>query len=81
MQTAYNKAVEAAKTFEEFEAEHPVATAVFCTVVAIGVLVVFAPEVLEILGFGEFGPIEGEWVGSIFQGGVLDGGLIWGGLM
>jgi len=30
------------------------------TVVALGVLVVLAPYVLEILGFAELGPVEGK---------------------
>ena len=57
---AYEKAVEAAKVFKDFSAEHPIATAVFCTVIAIGMLVVLAPSVLEILGFAAEGPLEGE---------------------
>lgn len=60
MQEACDKACEAAKTIEGFAADHPVATAVFCTVIAIGVLVVLAPYALEWLGFGELGPIEGK---------------------
>ncbi len=60
MQEAYDKACEAAKIFEGFAADHPVATAVFCTVIALGVLVVLAPYALELLGFGELGPIEGK---------------------
>ena len=61
MQEAFDNACEAAKVFEDFAAEYPVATAVFCTVIAIGVLVVLAPYVLEILGFGAEGPIAGEF--------------------
>lgn len=60
MAAAYDKACEAAKVFEHFAEDHPLATAVFVTVIAIGVLVVLAPYVIEILGFGELGPIEGE---------------------
>ena len=59
LQQAYDKACEAAKIFEEFAAEHPVATAVFCTVIALGVLVILMPWVVEALGFSELGPIEG----------------------
>ena len=59
MEEAYGKACEAAKVFEGFAADHPLA-AVFCTIVAIGVLVVLAPYAVEMLGFGELGPIEGE---------------------
>ena len=60
MQDAYDKACEAAKGFEGFAAEHPVATAVFCTVIAIGILMVLAPYAVELLGFGELGLVEGE---------------------
>ena len=57
---AYEKAREAATVFERFGEAHPVVTAVFVTVLAVGVLVILAPYVVEILGFGELGPIEGE---------------------
>lgn len=33
----------------------------FCTVIALGVLVMIAPLVLEALGFAELGPIPGEF--------------------
>ena len=59
MQKAYDKACEAAKEFEQFEADHPIVTAVFCTIIALGVLTVLAPYVVELVGFGELGPIEG----------------------
>lgn len=60
LSAAYERACEAAKGIPGFAADHPLATAVFCTVVALGVLVVLAPYVLEILGFGELGPVEGK---------------------
>lgn len=60
MQEAFDKACEAAKVFEGFAADHPVATAVFCTVIAVGILVLLAPYAVEILGFGELGSIEGK---------------------
>ena len=68
MQEAYDKACEALKATEGFAAEHPIATGVLITVIALGILVVFAPYVLELLGFGELGPIEGK---SYFFGIVL----------
>ena len=40
----------------EFAHDHPV----FLTLLALGVLVALAPYVIELLGFGELGPIEGE---------------------
>ena len=64
MQDAYDKAYEALKATEGFAADHPEATAIFFTVIALGVLVVLMPYVLEWLGFwlgfGELGPIEGK---------------------
>ena len=61
MQEAYDKACEAAKVIEGFAADHPIATAVFCTVIALGVLVVLAPYALEWLGFAELGPVKGKY--------------------
>jgi hypothetical protein len=55
LKEAYDKACETAKAIEGFVQEHPV----FCTVIALGVLVLIAPWALEALGFGELGPIEG----------------------
>ena len=60
MSAAYDKAVEAAEVFKDFAKDHPLVIAAFVTVIAIGVLVVLAPGVLELLGFGELGPIEGK---------------------
>lgn len=60
MAVAYDKACEAAKVFEHFTEDHPLATAVFVTLIAIGVLAIMAPYVIELLGFGELGPIEGR---------------------
>lgn len=64
MQEAVDKASEVVKTVEGFAADHPMATEVFCTVIALGVLVVLVPYVVEWLGFcagfGELGPIEGK---------------------
>ena len=62
MTAAYDKACEAATVFEKFAADHPLATGVFVTVIAIGMLVFLAPYVLELLGFGIEGPIEGKLV-------------------
>ena len=60
MEEAYDKSCEALKTTEGFAADHPIATGVLITVIALGILVVFAPYGLELLGFGELGPIEGK---------------------
>lgn len=61
LKEAYDKACEEAKKIEGFAAEHPVATAVFCTVIALGILVIVAPYAIEALGFGALGPVEGEF--------------------
>ena len=61
MSVAYTKACEAAKAIEGFAADHPLATAVFCTIIALGVLVVLTPFVLEALGFASLGPVEGKY--------------------
>lgn len=55
LKDAYDRACEAAMQIEGFVKEHPV----FCTVIALGVLVTIAPWAIEALGFGELGPIEG----------------------
>lgn len=46
---------------EQFVKEHPVLTAVLVTVIAIGILVILVPWAVEALGFGELGPVEGEY--------------------
>ncbi|OJD34173.1 uncharacterized protein BKCO1_25000139 [Diplodia corticola] len=55
MKEALDKSIAAA---EGFAKEHPVYT----TLIAIGVLAVLSPWVIEALGFGELGPIGGEIV-------------------
>lgn len=58
----------------EFAHDHPVYT----TVLALGVLVILAPWVLEVLGFGELGPIEGSfaaWWQRLYAGAVPRGSL------
>jgi hypothetical protein len=58
LKKAYETALEVALAVEGFTTTHPV----FCTVVAIGVLVLLAPWALEALGFGELGPVEGTYM-------------------
>ncbi|TIC92429.1 hypothetical protein CH35J_010060 [Colletotrichum higginsianum] len=50
---AMDKAIEAAESVFQFAKDHPV----FVTLIAIGVLVLVSPWVLEALGFGELGPV------------------------
>ncbi|KAK1997363.1 hypothetical protein LX36DRAFT_681807 [Colletotrichum falcatum] len=71
---AVDKAVAAAQAVFGFAADHPV----FVTVVAIGVLVVVAPWVLEALGFGELGPVAdtfASWWQARYAGFVPKGSL------
>ena len=64
MKEAYDAAYEEALKIPGFVKDHPV----FCTLVAVGVLLFLAPYVLEALGFGTLeaigfgveGPIEGK---------------------
>lgn len=53
---AVDKSTELALDVFGFVEEHPV----LVTIVAIGVLCIIAPWVIEALGFGELGPIAGE---------------------
>lgn len=55
LKEAYEKVWDVAQGIEGFVQEHPV----FCTVIALGVLVLIAPWALEALGFAELGPVEG----------------------
>ena len=60
MGEAYEKATRAAEgIIKGFVHDHPVWTAVIVIVIALGMLYLMMPVVLEILGFGELGPIEG----------------------
>jgi hypothetical protein len=58
LKKAFDEAVSKATGFAR---DHPVYT----TVIALGILVVLLPWVIEALGFGELGPIEGMWASSI----------------
>ena len=55
MRDAYDKAEGAVEEVWKFAKDHPV----FLAVVALGILVILAPWALEVLGFGELGPIAG----------------------
>jgi len=71
LKDAYNKSMAAAAGFAH---DHPV----FCTLVALGILVTLAPWVIEILGFGELGPIKGSFAAlwqSRYAGYVPKGSL------
>jgi hypothetical protein len=60
LKEAYDKACEVAKSIEGFVQEHPV----FCTVIALGVLVLIAPWAVEAIGFGVKGPIPGMFASA-----------------
>jgi len=71
MLEAIEKATEAAVGFAR---EHPV----YATLIALGVLVVLSPWVIEALGFAELGPVEGtfaSWWQSTYAGYVPKGSL------
>ena len=68
MKAAYNHAYHTAKKFVH---EHPLYAAAIFTVVAIGVLVLLVPWVVETLGFGELGPLEGERYLSMISSAVV----------
>jgi hypothetical protein len=51
---------DAAYACRGFDDEYPLPTAIYTTVIALGLLVHLAPIVLEVLGFGEFEPVEGK---------------------
>ncbi|KAK5135237.1 hypothetical protein LTR08_005487 [Meristemomyces frigidus] len=78
LQRAYDIAMDAAQKMEEFASEHPVLTGVFCAVVALGVLVLLWPAIVEVLGFGELGPIAGSFAAgwqSLYGGRVPYGSI------
>ncbi|KAK7927059.1 hypothetical protein PG985_004057 [Apiospora marii] len=90
MQVAYSRASEAADALFQFPKDHPVATAGILTIIAVGVLVILAPAVVEALGFAELGPLEGSfaaWWESTYAGYIPKGslfsflqrlGMLWG---
>ena len=59
MGEAYEKATRAAEGLPGFARDHPVWTTVIALVIALGILYLMMPVVLELLGFGLDGPIEG----------------------
>lgn len=63
MKEAFTQATESAKHIgelsKEFVKEHPIITGVVCTILALGILYLIAPGVVEILGFTEYGPAAG----------------------
>ncbi|KAI9457774.1 hypothetical protein BJY52DRAFT_1271207 [Lactarius psammicola] len=74
MKDAYEKSAQVVRDVWGFVKEHPV----FFAVVALGILVIMAPWALEVLGFGELGPIEGTfaaWWQSTYAGYVPKGSL------
>ena len=73
MGEAYEKATVAAEGIAGFTRDHPVWTAVIAAVIALGILYLLMPVVLDILGFGSLGPIEGMWE---FISGIDDKSLI-----
>jgi hypothetical protein len=56
-EAASNALARATNEAFEFSREHPI----FVTVLALGVLAILTPWVIEVLGFGQLGPIEGSF--------------------
>ncbi|KXJ87354.1 hypothetical protein Micbo1qcDRAFT_124713 [Microdochium bolleyi] len=78
MRIAHDRAAEAAGAVFQFASDHPEVVAGLLTIVAIGVLVLLAPMVVEALGFAELGPIEGSfaaWWESTYAGYIPRGSL------
>ena len=50
----------ASSTAKEFVRKHPIYAAAIITIIAIGILVLLTPWIVEVLGFGELGPVEGK---------------------
>ena len=67
MKNAYAKGTQVVADVWGFAKDHPV----FCTVVALGILVILAPWAIEWLGFGELGPTEGMSVVVYVEGDIL----------
>ena len=57
MKEAYDKACVVAASLGEFIHDHPI----FCTVIALGILIILAPTIIHALRFGALGPIEGKY--------------------
>ncbi|KAJ5757467.1 uncharacterized protein N7511_006161 [Penicillium nucicola] len=56
-QAAADAAAKSRDAAIDFATDHPV----YATLIALGILALLTPWALEILGFGELGPIEGSW--------------------
>lgn len=59
-QAATNALAQSKEAAASFATDHPV----YATLIALGVLALLMPWVLEILGFGELGPIEGSFTAA-----------------
>lgn len=57
MKDAFDKATEAAIGFAR---DHPV----YCTIIALGILVLLVPWVIEAIGFAELGPVQGSYAAA-----------------
>ncbi|ETS81176.1 hypothetical protein PFICI_06178 [Pestalotiopsis fici W106-1] len=90
MTIAYDEAAKAADELFEFAGDHPVLTAGLITIIAVGILVILAPMIVEALGFAELGPVEGSFAAlweSTYSGFIPKGslfsflqrlGMVWG---
>ncbi|KAJ0162336.1 hypothetical protein CTA2_4719 [Colletotrichum tanaceti] len=82
---AMDKAIEVAESTFQFAKDHPV----FVTIIAIGILVLVSPWVLEALGFSELGPVadtfaafwQAHYAGYVPKGSLFSSfqqlGMVW----
>ncbi|KAH8697844.1 hypothetical protein BGW36DRAFT_397476 [Talaromyces proteolyticus] len=71
LQEIINFTSQIVEDFFQFARDHPVAITIFCTLIALGVLFLIAPWIIEALGFSASGPIEGSfaaWWQSTYRG-------------
>ncbi|KAH6618497.1 hypothetical protein C7974DRAFT_31206 [Boeremia exigua] len=71
---AYEKALAAAEAIEGFTSDHPV----FCTIIALGVLYLLAPQLAHLLGFMLKGPAPASFAAkwqSMYGGSVSEKSL------
>lgn len=59
---AWDEASEQAKNIKDWVQDHPLLTAAMVSVIVLGILMLTCPWVLEVLGFGELGPVAGMYL-------------------
>lgn len=67
MKEAYDKARTAAEKIQGFAHDHPLYTAAICVVIALGVLVILSPIIINALGFTAAGVEAGTYFVSFLR--------------